>query len=114
MTFGPIKVFQAPLASAATFSSIDTFSDGVQAAYLEIPTMTSGADFYLQGSTDGTTFRRIMQPIVASSTIQINTFTIGSAATNKIIPIPLAAPYMRVELSTAPVTAMTFNFICVY
>lgn len=114
MSFGPITVYSvSTVSAAATITSSFTIPVGCQQAYLEIPTMTSGTDFFLQGSTDGTNFRRIMTCSPTSSAVYLNTFTIASAGTNRISPIPLAAPYMKVELSTAQVTASTYKIICV-
>ncbi len=114
MTFGPIKVFSVGIASAGTSTSMWTFSDGVQAAYIEIPSFASSAEFILQGSTDGVSFRRVMNGIASTATIQTNTFTIASAATARIVPIPICAPFMKVEMTTGPASANTFNIICVY
>lgn len=108
----PIKVFSVGIASAGTFSSAFTFPNSVLKAYLEIPSFTSSAEFILQGSTDGSSFRRVMQELPQTASIQIQTFTIASGATQRIVPIPLAAPYIRIEMTTAPATANTFNIIC--
>jgi hypothetical protein len=109
---GPIKVYTVTIASAGTSTSAFTFPDGVTKAFLEIPSLTTSADFTLLASTDGTNYRRVMQDIVASSSVQINRFTIASGTTNAVVPIPLAAPYMKVEMSSAPVTAASFRIIC--
>lgn len=109
-----IKVFTVAVNSAGTFSSAFTFPDATHRAYLEIPTMVSGTDFSLLGSSDGTIYRRVMQELPQTASVQVQTFTIGSAATNRIVPIPIAAPYMKVELTTAPVTQASFKVICHY
>lgn len=113
MNMSPVKVFSVGIASAGTFSSAFTFPNGTSAAYLEIPSFTTSADFMLQGSTDGTVFRRVMQALPVTATVQANTFTIASSATQRMFPIPIAAPFMRVEMTTAPVSANTFNIILV-
>jgi hypothetical protein len=114
MSFGPIKVFTVTVDSAGTSTSMFSFPNGIQKAFLEIPTMVSGCDFNLLGSTDGTNFRRVMQELPLTASVQVQTFTIASAATNRIVPIPLAAPFMKVELTTGPVTATSFRIICHY
>ena len=113
MSVGVNQVFYKTLASGATSSSGYDFGRAFQNVYLEIPSMASGSDFYIQGSSDGTTFRRVMHPPVASSSIQVQTFVIGSAATGRIVQVPAGFRYMKVEVSTALTdTVSTFNFIC--
>jgi hypothetical protein len=112
MSFGPIKVFTLTLASAGTSTSALTMPGEFQRVLLEIPTMTSSSDLYIQGSTDGTTFRRVMQDVAVTTSVQVNTFTIASAATNRFVPLNAVFPYMKVEATTASVTAVTFKLIC--
>lgn len=107
------RVFPHVLASGVTLSSSYDFGGSFRNVYLEIPTMASGSDFYVQGSSDGAAFKRVMHPVVNTSSIQIQTFVIGSAATGKMVPVPAGFRYMKVELSTALTdTTSTFNFIC--
>lgn len=110
----PIKVFSLNLASAATSTSSMTFPDGVAKAFLEFVSLSTACDLRLFASTDNSSFRNVMQEVPQTSSIQVNTFTIASGAVNKFIPIPIAAPYMKVECSTAPASAAVFKVICHY
>jgi hypothetical protein len=112
MPFGPIRVFSVEVASAGTSTSAFSFPNEVSKAFLEIPTLSTACDFRLLGSTDGSTYRQVMQEVPQTSSIQVQTFSIASAAVNRIIPIPLAAPFMKVECTTAPASAATFKIIC--
>jgi hypothetical protein len=109
-----VKVFTVGYSAAASFSSAFTFPDGISKAYLEVPTFSSGTDIYLAGSTDGSTYRRIMQEVPQTSSVQVNTFTIASSASGRLVPVPVAAPYLKVEPTTAPSTAVNFKIICHY
>jgi hypothetical protein len=81
--------------------------------YLEVPSFASGADVFVQGSRDGTTFRRIWQPAVNSSSVQSNVFQIKSAASNAMHPIPAGFQYYRPEISTALTDTVTvWRIIC--
>lgn len=112
MGFGPIKVFEVGIDSAGTSTSAFTMPQEFRQALLEIPTLSTAADFYILGSSNGTTFRRMMGTVPVTSSVQVNTFAIASAATNRIVPLPFVAPYMKVECSSAPASAATFKIIC--
>jgi hypothetical protein len=114
MSFGPVKVFSVGMGAASTFTSAVTLPNAFYKGYLEIPTMSTAADFFLLGSTDGSNFRRVMTVAPSTSSVQVNTFTIASAATNRMVEIPVHFPYMKVEATSAPAVAATFNFICSY
>lgn len=80
--------------------------------YLEVPTMASASDFYIQGSTDDSTFRRIMQPVPVTTSVQAYDFRIASTVTNRMIPIPANFQFYKIEASTANTAALEFNFVC--
>lgn len=114
MSHGPVSQFSISIASGVTLtSSISLGTRAWKTVYVSIPTMVSGSDFFIQGSGDDSTYRRIIHPIVNSSSVQANTFIIGSGATNKIVPIPNGFAFIKVELSTAMTdTTSTFKIIC--
>jgi hypothetical protein len=113
MSVGVFQVFYKTMVSGGTSTSGYDFGRAFQKVYLEIPSLTSGTDFYLQASSDGSTFRRLMQPVVNTSSVQVQTFVIGSAATNRIVEVPAGHRYMKVEVTTALTdTVNVFKFIC--
>jgi hypothetical protein len=86
---------------------------GFQKVYLEVPSFASGADVYVQGSSDGNTFRRIMHPPMNSSAAQVNTFVIPSAASNRFFEIPAGFQYLKPEISTALTDTVTnWKLVC--
>lgn len=111
---GPLKVFSVGYSASASFSSSFSFPDGVQRAFLEVPSFSTAAELKVYGSTDGSTYRLLMQDVPQTATVQIQTFSIASAAANRFVPLPICAPYIRFEPS-APVSASTtFKVVCHY
>lgn len=117
MSYGPIQVFSVGMASATTFTSMFSLPNAYSRTYLEVPTMSTAADLFLVASTDGSTFRRVMQVAANTSTVQVNTFTIASAAAGaggRMVEVPANFPYLKVEASSAPASAAVFKLICAF
>ena len=110
----PQKHFIVTMAAAGTLTPSIDLGRTWEEITLEVPSMASASDFFIQGSISGTTgtFRRIMHPIPNTSSIQANDVDIGSAVTNRMIPIPSQFQYLQLEASTANAAALTFNIIC--
>ena len=114
MAHGAESVFTKTMTSGATLTLAYNLQRTWEKVYLDIPTMVSGTDFYIQacGTEDGT-FRRVMHPAINDSAVTLNTFIVGSAATNRIVPIPNGFQYIKVETSTAMTdTTTVFRVIC--
>lgn len=112
MGYGAGVVYTVSMASGSTLSSAITFTRAWDSMLLEIPTMTSGTDVYLKGSTDGTTYRRIYhEPTIANAAP--GAVYVTSAVTNCIVELTQGYyPYLKVELSTAmTATPATFKVI---
>jgi hypothetical protein len=109
---GQPRVYAVQPASGATVSTAVQLGHSFRGYALEIPTMASGTDIYLQGSTDeGTTYRRIYFATEDSSPVVAQ---FPSSVTNGIYPIVGLLPdRVRVEFSTAiTATSPTIKFIC--
>lgn len=68
------RIYSATVASGATLSSAYVMgSVPFKKVYIEVPTMTSGTDIYIQGSSNGSTFRRVQEygPVVKSFSASI-------------------------------------------
>ena len=112
MSYGPPRVYSVTPASGATVSTAVDLGHSFRSYSIEIPTMASGTDIYIQGSTnEGTTYRRIYFSTEDSSPVAIQ---FPSNVTNGIYPVVAALPQLvRVEFSTAiTATAPTIKFIC--
>lgn len=112
--YSPPTVYTVSMASGATVSTgMFTLCRSFHRVYLEVPTMTSGCDIYLQGSSNGTTFRRIKHPPVNTSAAQVHDWYLASSITQRMVEIPAGFKYIRPELSTAmTATAVDFKLIC--
>lgn len=84
--------------------------------FLQIPTMASG-DLFIKAAQDygGTvgTFYRVCRNQGNTATVHVD-FSIGSAITNRIVPLPVQGlRYLKVENSSgATDTTTVFKFIC--
>lgn len=110
--FGPPRIFYVNPASGATLSTGLDLGGSYKAYALEIPTMASGTDIYLQGSVDGgTTYRRIYFKTEDSSPVVVQ---FPSSVTNGIYQVDAALPSLvKVEFSTAiTATSPTIRLIC--
>lgn len=72
MSYGPNSVFYKTMASGGTSTSGYDLTRSWTKVYLEVPSLTSNTEFYIQGSSDGTTFRRVADNV---SRKEIATFT---------------------------------------
>ena len=113
MSAGNVKIFTQTLTTGATLTSaLDLQTRPWTNIYLDIPTMASASDFYIQGSAENDNYRRIMHPVINGQS-DPNTFIIGSAAANKIVPIPNGVRFIKIELSTALTSnSLEFRLIC--
>lgn len=100
------------VASGVTLSSGIDLSRAYAKLSLEVPTMASGTDVYLQVSSDNSTFRRLYHAPVAGTTTP-PALVIPSSVTNCIVPVSVAGVrYVKIELSTAmTATSAQFNLI---
>ena len=115
MSYGVVKVFTGTMTTGATLTSHYDLSERAWTIiYLDIPSMASGSDFYIQGAaTDSSTFRRIHHPVINAATFDSNTFVVGSSVANRLVLIPTGLRFIKVEQSTAMTdTASVFNLIC--
>lgn len=97
MSYGPLSVFTATMASAGTVTSSLDLARSWKKVHLEVPTMASGADIYIQASSDNSTFRRVQifkdrqksfSMSIASMATLTSAFDIGDGAYNAFIVIP--------------------------
>lgn len=113
--YSPPQYFQVTMASGSTYSSWVTLNVAYARVFLEVPTMTSGSDIMVVASFDGSKVCRLMGEVPATSSVQVNTFTIASAITGgRMVPLPLGSfKYMGVELVSAPTAnSSVFRFHC--
>ena len=112
MSYNVPCVFSSSLASGVTLGSSIGLGSGWDRAYLHVPTMASG-DLFIQGSHDGTTFNRVCRDRGNTATVHAD-FAIGSATSNRVIPIPVnGIPYIKIENSSGCTDVVTvYKIIC--
>ena len=114
MGYGPTQKFKVDIASGATLSNQADLGRGWGRISLEIPTMASGTDLFIQAanSTSGT-FRRYHHRLTSALDTPA-AMNVNSSITNCLLPLEFVnAQYLKVELSTAmTATSASFNFIC--
>jgi hypothetical protein len=108
---GPLRTLN--IASNVTLSSAYTLPPGLDFFGIQIPTMASGTDVYLQGSLDGTTFYRVRWSAAGTgvgTTTPAQVF-VNSSVTQALVPLnPPAVKQVKIELSTA-MTATSCNIV---
>ncbi len=112
MSWGAVSKFTKAVTSGATLSSAYDLGRVWQSAWLEIPTMTSNTQVYIQGSSDGSTYRRIYHPPINTNVVSANLFAIPSAVTNSIVPIPNGFQFLKVETTATVDDGCNFVVIC--
>lgn len=112
MSYGPQAVYSVQIASFGTSTSAITMGRSWKFVYLEVPTMTSASALFIQGSSDGIAYRRIYHPVINTSSVQSNTFVIGSGVSQRMVPIPNGMPFMKVESEVVLSFTAAFKVIC--
>jgi hypothetical protein len=100
------------MASGGTLTSAYDLGGWYKTLYLEIKSMPSNSALLIQSSrtVDGT-YRRVYHPTINSSTVGTNPYTVSSAATSAIVPIPGVHRYLKIEATMAVDNGTTFNII---
>ena len=109
-TIGAVKAFPVSMATLATLTSAIDVGGSYKRMLIEIPTMVSGTDIYIQGSNkiDGT-FRRIYQSESSSGTRTNVPLAFGSAITNCLVGFVPVCQFIKLEFTTAA-TANAHSF----
>jgi hypothetical protein len=113
-TIGSWLYFAKTMSSGGTLTGEIDLSNAWGSVYLEIPTLTSSpGDMYIKAAaTTGGTFRRVRHPSINSSTVTTNLFTIASACTNCIVPVPNGLRFLKVETDNTVADGCVFRVIC--
>lgn len=109
----PTTVFTTAVLSGATQSSAIDLGQSWQTAYLVIQSMTSNSQLHLKASDaiDGT-YRRVYQALQNTNTVAAPaSFSIASALTNAIVPLPQGLRFVRVEQTATADSGQTYKII---
>ena len=112
MSYGPVKVFTCSIASAATLSGEVDLGHAWFAAYLEIASMTSNSQHFIQAaSSRGGTYRRVkLQPV--SATVQSVDWSVASSASSCFVPLPAGLQFMKVETTATADSGQSYTIVC--
>ncbi len=113
MSWTPPTVYVVTMPAAATLTSAFDLQRNWKTVYLDMVTLSTGANLFVQAAAiEGGTFRRVYHPVINSSSAQANVFTITTAASGGYIPIPNGLRFMKIEVGTAPAVQAEFKLIC--
>ena len=100
MSYGPVVIFANSMASAGTLTSGSDLGKSWNKVYLEVPTMNSAAEIYIQASTNNSTFRRVqvVADLIKSYSVSITSgvtltsaIDLGEGAYNAYLLVPSLA-----------------------
>ena len=112
MAYGPLAVYSVTMASAGTTTGSLDLQRSWKQMWLEVPTMTSNTELYINASSDSSTFRYTYHPMTNSGSPTGNRFLINSAVTGAMVPIPNGLRYLKVESRVAINNGAVFKIIC--
>lgn len=113
MSYGPIKVFTGTVASGASSTQI-ALDKAYSKIFAEISTMSTTAAWDVFGSSDGTTYRPVLERI-NTAPVQYQTLTVASGiGTNGgIVPIEPICPYLQFRASAVVSGGVTIKLHCI-
>jgi hypothetical protein len=110
---GPNAVYTVTMASAGTLTSELKLQRSYKTMFIEIASMTSNSQIHIHAATvTGGTFRKVYFPLANSASPVGNVFTINSAVSNGIVPIPNGIQFLKVETTATVDNGCTFKIIC--
>lgn len=98
------------MASGASTTGTIQVSDPRDQVYVLVPSFSTNAAISVFGSADGTTFARVMQAPVNSSTTQVNQFRIASGTTGWV-PVPADFPFIQLAATDTVANGASFTVI---
>lgn len=110
MFHGTVRVTDSKsIASAATLTGAYDLGEGkVENVHYLVPSFASGTAMFLQVSLDGSTYRRLSRVQANTSTVAVDDFSIASAASGKLVPLPVDGfRYFKIEMATGQTDTTT-------
>jgi hypothetical protein len=113
MGVGIQRSFAVTMASGGTLTSALNLGKTFQKVYLDVPSMTSNSNIHIHAAASVSgTYRRVALPVIGTATIGHNTFTIGSATTNRVLEIPAGLQFIKIETTATCDSGQIFNVLC--
>lgn len=112
MGHGAYTIYPVILASNTTLTPAVDLSRAWGSAFLHIPSGTSNTQYWVHAApTLAGAYCRISQAPINSSTVGINDFTIHTAATGRVVPIPNGVRFVKLETSGPVSNGATYNIL---
>jgi hypothetical protein len=114
-TYNQTSYFETTVSSGVTLSDSIDLGRGWGHVSLEIPSMPSGTDIFIQGSTEnGTGVYRRHHHRITNSSDNPTPMNIDSSITNCFVPLEFVrVRYLKIELGTAmTANAAIFRVVC--
>lgn len=107
-------IFSMTVASGAVSSAALDLGQHWDYAWLHINSMVSNSQLYLLGSESLTgTYRRVLHPVLNTATIAAPpTFTVASAVTSAVIPIPAGIRCLKIEQTATADSGQGYTVVC--
>jgi hypothetical protein len=112
MSFSIERIYAATMASANSLAVFQRLGNTFDNVYLQIPTMSSGANLEVRASLDGLSYYGVRKPILQTATVTTFVVAASAAANGAIVPLPPGFEYYQLVADSAPTAATTFNLIC--
>lgn len=110
MGYGYIKSFVGSIASGASTVSFD-IGKSWSSVVAEVGSMTTNAELALYGSSDGTTYRPVLER-VNTAPVQYQAVVISTAAVNGFAPIVPGARFVQLRASATVTGGAVINLVC--
>lgn len=106
-------IYTMTVASGAVSSTAVDLGQNWDSAWLVIKSMVSNSQHYLLASDVLVgVYRRVLHPILNTATIAAPpTFTVASALTNGIVPLPTGLRYIKAELTATADSGQSYSVI---
>ncbi len=106
-------VYTVSVVSGATLSSALDLGQNWDYAWLAVQSMVSNSQLYIQASDSlAGTYRRVLHPILNTATIAAPpTFTVASAVTTAMIPIPNGLRFIKIEQTATADSGQSYKVL---
>lgn len=110
MSYAPPQIYSVPIASGASTASF-YLDKGFSKVFVEVPTMSTGAQLSIFGSADGVTFRAVYER-VNTAPVQYQQVTIPTTNTDTMVPIEARFPYIQFRASAVVSGGVALKIHC--
>lgn len=110
----PMQLFVTATTAAGATAIFDFGEQAYERAYLARGTMTTAAQWNVYGSTNGSTYFKVMHPQAATATTTPYSFVISSGVTDCMIEFPIISRYVQFVATGAACAAVTMSVIAHY